>query len=285
MNAWTGPDFTAYPFSTKNEQDFENLLRVYCDAVFRPLLDRKDFMQEGWRWEVDTTNDELKANGVVFNEMKGVFESQNAFVSEKVLEYLFEGSQYSNCSGGDPIKILDLNYTDFKDFHKQYYHPSNCTLVTYGDISPNKYMPIIEQEYLKFFEKNEMNVIPEHPVKLKNKQVHISGPPNSDTVKPGYDAQFSLNFLLRDLSYESKNAANTLDLTGLQILKILLFDFPKSPFYKEFLEDGQTGGYSYVNGLNDNMYFPYFTIGKSVPISIKWKASEIFRTHLRTLWR
>lgn len=46
MNAWTGPDYTAYPFSTQNEKDFRNLMNVYLDAAYFPNLDRFDFMQE-----------------------------------------------------------------------------------------------------------------------------------------------------------------------------------------------------------------------------------------------
>jgi len=40
-----------YPFTTRNERDFMNLLSVYVDAAFFPLLRRLDFMQEGHRLE------------------------------------------------------------------------------------------------------------------------------------------------------------------------------------------------------------------------------------------
>lgn len=46
MNAFISSDWTAYPFATENKQDFDNLLRVYLDAVFFPNLDELDFMQE-----------------------------------------------------------------------------------------------------------------------------------------------------------------------------------------------------------------------------------------------
>ena len=38
MNAFTASDFTAYPFSTLNNKDFQNLLSVYLDATFFPNL-------------------------------------------------------------------------------------------------------------------------------------------------------------------------------------------------------------------------------------------------------
>lgn len=74
MNAWTGPDFTAYPFSTKNQKDFYNLLSVYCDSIFKSWIRYIDFLQEGWRYEFDEFNN-LIYKGIVFNEMKGVFEN------------------------------------------------------------------------------------------------------------------------------------------------------------------------------------------------------------------
>jgi Zn-dependent M16 (insulinase) family peptidase len=49
MNAWTGEDFTCYPFSSANAKDFQNLLKVYLDMVFKPKLSYLDFRQEGWR--------------------------------------------------------------------------------------------------------------------------------------------------------------------------------------------------------------------------------------------
>lgn len=70
MNALTGPDFTSYPFSTGNTKDFENLMRIYMDITFRPLLRLNDFRQEGWRYTME--EGQLGVNGVVLNEMKGV---------------------------------------------------------------------------------------------------------------------------------------------------------------------------------------------------------------------
>lgn len=78
MNAFTGPDYTMYPFSTQNNRDFYNLLSIYLDATFHPRLRQLDFLQEGWRLEhadINDRNSPLVFKGVVFNEMKGVFVS------------------------------------------------------------------------------------------------------------------------------------------------------------------------------------------------------------------
>lgn len=120
MNAWTGSDFTMYPFSTQNATDFRNLLSVYLEMAFFPRLDPQDFRQEGHRLEFKEWNDpttDLEYKGVVYNEMKGAMSSpEDAFV-HKINEHLFRNSQYRFNSGGEPKYIPDLEYADLKAFH------------------------------------------------------------------------------------------------------------------------------------------------------------------------
>ena len=72
LNAMTYPDKTLYPISSRNEKDFCQLMDVYLDSVFYPAMKEnpKIFYQEGWHPEIQ--DERLVANGVVFNEMKGV---------------------------------------------------------------------------------------------------------------------------------------------------------------------------------------------------------------------
>ena len=55
LNAMTFPDKTMYPVASTNDQDLLNLMDVYLDAVFCPLIYRKEqiFQQEGWHLEVE----------------------------------------------------------------------------------------------------------------------------------------------------------------------------------------------------------------------------------------
>ena len=41
LNAMTYPDKTCYPVASCNDQDFQNLMHVYLDAVFYPNIIRK----------------------------------------------------------------------------------------------------------------------------------------------------------------------------------------------------------------------------------------------------
>ena len=54
LNALTYSDKTMYPVASVNDKDFDNLVRVYADAVFKPnvLKEEKILKQEGWHYEL-----------------------------------------------------------------------------------------------------------------------------------------------------------------------------------------------------------------------------------------
>lgn len=150
MNAWTGPDFTMYPFSTQNEQDFANLRSVYTDATFNMSLNKEDFHQEGWRLEFDSEN-QLQFKGVVYNEMKGEYSNQDRFFNQMQLQLLLKGTYYEYDSGGNPTEIPQLSYEEFKNFAAQFYHPSNCSFVSYGDLNFINSLEFLQENYLKYY--------------------------------------------------------------------------------------------------------------------------------------
>lgn len=86
-----------------------NLMSVYMDAVFKPLLRELDFRQEGWRLEhEDVKNQEspIVLKGVVYNEMKGVFSDSRSVFQEAVLNNLLPSHTYGVVSGGHPLVRL-----------------------------------------------------------------------------------------------------------------------------------------------------------------------------------
>src|SRR5712664_3729964 len=98
MNAFTSADWTMYPFSSRNEKDFMNLLDVYLDATFFPRLSEDSFKQEGIRFEFEDPADAksgLRYKGVVFNEMKGALATPSAAVQRAVGRALFPGLTYA----------------------------------------------------------------------------------------------------------------------------------------------------------------------------------------------
>lgn len=167
LNAMTYPDKTVYPVASCNDKDFQNLMNVYLDAVFYPNIykEEKIFRQEGWHYEMEDAEDDLKINGVVYNEMKGVYSSPDDVVERKVMDSLFPGHTYGIESGGDPDVIPSLTYEEFLDFHRKYYHPSNSYIYLYGDMDMAEKLDFLDKEYLSRFEKIEVDsAIEEAPV-------------------------------------------------------------------------------------------------------------------------
>ena len=107
LNAMTYPDKTVYPVASCNMADFKNIMDVYMDAVFYPAMYEHEeiFKQEGWHYELENVDGELKYNGVVFNEMKGVYSSADDVLSRYTFVSLFPDSEYKNESGGEPESI------------------------------------------------------------------------------------------------------------------------------------------------------------------------------------
>ena len=144
LNAFTSPDHTTYPVASTNLQDFYNLVDVYLDAIFHPLLTPFHLDQEGWHYELEKPEDPLVYKGVVFNEMKGVYSSPDSLLYRTSQQALFPDTTYGVDSGGDPSVIPDLNYEAFKRFHTTYYHPSNAQIYFYGDDNPEERLRILD---------------------------------------------------------------------------------------------------------------------------------------------
>lgn len=154
MNAFTFPDRTIYPFSTTNDKDYQNILDVYLDAVFFPIVNEEEkiFMQEGWHYELNNEHDDITINGVVYNEMKGVYSSADSALMSYVNFSLFPDTQYGVETGGDPECIPNLSYERFLELHASLYNPSNARIFLYGDLDFEEKLEYIDREYLSKFE-------------------------------------------------------------------------------------------------------------------------------------
>ena len=159
LNAMTYPDKTMYPISTRNKKDFYNLMDVYLDSVFYPMMYEKEeiFRQEGWHYELEDKDKDLIYNGVVYNEMKGVYSDPQNIVSDLVTFNLHKDSSYGIDSGGDPKEIPNLSYENFLKFHKKFYHPSNSYIYLYGDLDMEEAMDYIDKNYLSDFDYQEID--------------------------------------------------------------------------------------------------------------------------------
>lgn len=155
LNAMTSRDLTQYPVASLNEKDFFNLMHVYLDAVFNPLLldDPRILRQEGWHYELVDKNEKLRYNGVVYNEMKGAFSNPYRLLHYYNLKSLFPDNSIGKESGGLPESIVTLTQAEFVNFHRQYYHPSNAFIFLYGNGSLEKELKFIDEKYLNRYRK------------------------------------------------------------------------------------------------------------------------------------
>ena len=175
LNAMTFPDKTMYPVSSMNEKDLMNLMSVYTDAVFRPLIydSEKAFRQEGWHIELDDSGKPYY-QGVVYNEMKGALGDPEENLYQAVFSESYEPCQYTTVSGGHPDHIVKLSYEDFIANHKKHYHPSNARFYLYGKMELEEKLRFLDREYLCDVEPQEPVREPKISVKKQDKPYYCT---------------------------------------------------------------------------------------------------------------
>lgn len=231
LNALTYSDKTAYPVASRNNKDFINLMDVYMDAVFNPLiLEHKEiFMQEGHHLHMENADAPLEIKGVVYNEMKGAFSDPDRYIDGAVNTALFPDSPYRFESGGDPDKIPDLTHEEFIDFYRKNYHPSNSYIYLYGDMDIEERMEYLDKQYLSKFDAiNFENKI--EPQKRPNKIIRKEE--FYPVIEKGEDeAMYAAGYITGNSCNEEENL-------GYSILSYLLMDTNASPIRKVLTESG-----------------------------------------------
>lgn len=253
LNAMTFPDKTMYPIASKNNKDFMNLMDVYLDAVLYPLIYKKPeiLKQEGWHYDIEDPNEDITYKGVVYNEMKGAFSSPESVLFRKVQEALFPNTPYGVESGGDPEVIPDLSYDQFLSFHKKYYHPSNSYMYLYGDGDILEQLKFINAEYLKDFDKIQVDsTIPKQEAFDKPRDWTINYPISKGEREE--DKTFlSLNFVVGDSTDKEIYLA-------FSILTYLLLQSSSAPLKKALIE-AQLGK-EIIGSFDNNILQPVFSI-------------------------
>ncbi|MGI6069029.1 MAG: insulinase family protein [Blautia sp.] len=253
LNAMTYPDKTTYPVASCNDQDFQNLMHVYLDAVFYPnVYEREEiFRQEGWSYHLEEPEGELTYNGVVYNEMKGVFSSPDEVLERRVMDQLFPDTTYGKESGGDPDCIPELTYEEFLDFHRKYYHPSNSFFYLYGNMDMTEKLAFIDERYLSRFDYLEVDSAIDEQAPFSARKDLVMEYPVSETESLEGNAYLSYNVV----------AGSTMDTklcTAFEVLDYALLSAPGAPLKKALLDAGI--GKDIYGGYNDGILQPYFTI-------------------------
>ncbi|XP_047101954.1 presequence protease, mitochondrial isoform X1 [Schistocerca piceifrons] len=257
MNAMTGPDFTLYPFSTQNFQDYKNLMAVYLDAVFNPLLNKNDFLQEGWRLEhenVEDRNSPIIIKGVVYNEMKGLFSDNQSLFSQHLLNSILPSHTYGHVWGGNPIDIPKLTHSDLIIYHKKHYNPSNAFFYSYGNFPLEYNLNYLSKNYLSGAKYSERYEVPSE--KRWSSPLHKHVGCRLDPLIPDKDKQSTIAF-----SSLCSDVTNIQDTFEMSVLSTLLLKGPNSPFFKSLIESGLSAGFAPVTGYESQTKDTIFTVG------------------------
>ena len=233
LNAFTAYDWTMFPFASQTPRDFDNILKIYCDAVFRPvsMIDPKPFLQEGWHLEMHNKDDIPFYKGVVYNEMKGAMSSVDERLVQTTLESMYKDTFYRFNSGGEPDVIPELSYEQYKDFYKRHYTPQNAMTYFYGDLDIEEKLEFLDKEYFSKYQKGEEIVIKaqEPFVNLDYEKDYEIGE-EEDTKNNTY----------MSLCYGLDHYSNIEDLMGMRIVTDVLLGKNDAPL-KKILLDAKLG--------------------------------------------
>ncbi|MCL1930402.1 MAG: insulinase family protein, partial [Treponema sp.] len=250
LNAMTFPDKTVYPASSVNEHDYFNLMSVYGDAVFRPLLSEWAFMQEGHRFELA---DKLSITGVVYNEMKGAYSALDTYAGLWSIKAVMPDTPYSFESGGSPDHIPELSWEGLKDFHRRRYSPANCRVFLAGNIPTEKQLDFLNEHFFATIEGGEEGV--SAPLIAKQKRwtepqnFHVPCPAGGDTKATVF------------LSWLCSDAVDIDESVALVALTEILLGHDGSPLTRTLVESGLGEDITPVSGLESELGETLFVAG------------------------
>ena len=235
--------------------EYFNIMDVYCDVVFHPLLERSTFEQEGWHYHKETADSELQFQGVVFNEMKGAFSDPIRLIFHHLYGELMPGSTYAHESGGDPKNIPDLSYEQFCDFHKHHYHPSNGTFFLYGDADLDTELEFLQSRFLgKFTERDERRTVLEGSLIDTTKFIEDTYGCDSDDIR-------DKTFLAVGTSVST--VQNRVESAAFQIIANILFNSDGSPLKEAIISSGlckDFGGF-YLSSSSFRTFMVSYLVG------------------------
>jgi len=271
LNAMTYPDKTCYPVASCNDQDFQNLMHVYLDAVFYPRIYEREeiFRQEGWNYHLEDPEGPLTYNGVVYNEMKGAFSSPDDVLEREIMNRLFPDTAYGVESGGDPKNIPDLSYEEFLQFHRTYYHPSNSFIYLYGNMDMADKLDFIDRKYLSAFDALDVSSMPLRQKAFGRIVEETKEYPLSENEDPADNSYLSYNVVIDHQGDPKADLA-------FQVLDYALLSAPGAPLKMTLLEEGI--GSDVYGSYESGLLQPYFSV---IAKGANESQQEAFRSVIR----
>jgi presequence protease len=255
LNAFTFPDKTVYPAASPIKKDFFNLFDVFGDAVFFPLLKKEVFQQEGIRI-VCGPKGQISFDGIVFNEMRGAYSDHDSIIADKSFRSLFPDTPYGMDSGGAPSDIVNLSYEEFRGFHAEYYHPSNCRIFMYGDIPTEEHLQFLEEKFLHEFTAIKTDsAIPDPRPWKKPESFTFNGPGmETEMEMEGSGGSAVINWI-------AGSSTNPIEIMTLEVLTETLLGNPGAPLYQAIIESGLGMDISSMSGMEADFREIVFSVG------------------------
>ena len=258
LNAMTYEDKTIYYFISTNEQDYMNLMSVYMDAVFNPLLltDRRIFEKEAWHIE-PAGDGKVAISGVVFNEMQGNDNQPDYIMWMQNEKQIFPDLFFRFNSGGDPAYIPELTYEQFKETYHRFYSAQNAIFYLSGNMG-------LEQELAHIDA-----VLTEKGVSAYEKPA--PAPLQAPVISPDGTVYYQLadneeiegntHLMLTYVLGEGKSA----EVLAFALLSRYLAENTESPLSKAVLDAGVGQDFGMACEGDYRQPMLYFTLGKSDP--------------------
>ncbi len=252
-NAMNYVDHAFYYTSNNVKKDLFNLAEIHFDSVFHPLLTEETFKREGHHLEPadpDQPTEDLKINGIVYNEVKIGLSDPGYCLYSTVNGNLLPDTCYACNSGGNSLVMPDLTYKQLKTYHQIHYHPRNSYFFFYGNIPTSDYLLFLADKLLAI-PKTETNGFL-HPLRpaITHQPKWESPRIVKNTYPIGPDEPLTEKTYLM-LSWLIGNTTNPEDTVLCRILNLILFGNEGAPFRKAIIDSklGTDIRYNILDGL------------------------------------
>ncbi|MEF9958334.1 MAG: insulinase family protein [Niameybacter sp.] len=258
LNACTYKDMTMYYCASQNEKDFGNLIEVYLDLIFHPLIHERPYLfkQEGWHYSLETPEEPITYSGIVYNEMNGEYMEPSARLESLIHQNLFPDTCYRYDSGGNPEAIVQLTEAEFLAFYDKFYKPHHGTLFLYGKGDLEARLKQLDGVLKDFAKTDEVFEIPLQKPFKKMKTCHAYYPvERGEEEEEGTkdEALLALSFVVGDIHDVPLRL-------GFEMLEHMLLKSPASPLYEVLLGQHSIGKSIEEGGYDTGKRQPTFSI-------------------------
>lgn len=258
LNAGTYNTFTVFPLASRSREDYFNILAVYLDAVFYPLLldDPRVFAQEAWHLHLDTPDAVPDRRGVVLNEMRGVFSEPARLARFALKRALFAGGSLAFEAGGHPDAIVRLRHDDLVAFHRRHYHPGNARVAFHSTLPLEDELTFLYDTILCDYVGTDAGTdasvdalrpcpfvpAPPPPPTISDDPLYCNYPVSSEATGLATQGQLVRMWRTYDVT-----EVNGLERVAFDVLLLLLFHSSTSPVLNHLQRLGLISGLSYTD--------------------------------------